>query len=122
MSLTSSQGKVLASLHNVLPAIFGSKDSDALHPIPNLKTRDKWWSRGGTAGVNSVLRDNLKKAKKAIYTGITSFIRDPVARVVATECLTLSISFIKVLSLNDFISNSKLMLLILLCVERLLGI
>ena len=39
--LTSIQGKVLASLHNVLPEIFSSKDGDVLHPIPNLKTRDK---------------------------------------------------------------------------------
>ena len=43
----------------------------------------------GTAGFNSILRDNLKKVKKSIYAGTTSFIRDPVARVVATECLTL---------------------------------
>ena len=72
LGLTSAKGKIFASLHNVLPDFFGSKDRDALHAIPNLKTRDKWWSRGGTAGVNNVLRDNLKKAKKAIYTGITS--------------------------------------------------
>lgn len=43
----------------------------------------------GTAGFNSILRDNLKTVKKSIYAGTTSFIRDPVARVVATECLTL---------------------------------
>ena len=66
-----------------------------MHSIPNLKTRDKWWSRGGTTGVSSVLWENLKKVKKAIHTGITSFILDPVARVVATECLTLIISFIE---------------------------
>ena len=59
LGLTSAQGKVFISLHNVLPAIFGSKDSDVLHLFPSLKTRDKWWSRDGTAGVNSVLRDNL---------------------------------------------------------------
>ena len=44
--LISTQGKVLASLHNVLPAIFSSKDGDVLHPIPNLKKRQimtSWW-------------------------------------------------------------------------------
>lgn len=70
LGLTSSQGKVLASLHNVLPKIFGSMGDDPSVPIPNLKTRDKWWSRGGTAGVSTVLRDNLVKAKKAVHEGI----------------------------------------------------
>ena len=70
LGLTSSQGNLLASLHNVLPEIFGSMGDDPSVPIPNLKTRHKWWSRGGTAGVSKVLRDNLVKAKKAVREGI----------------------------------------------------
>ena len=89
MGLTSAHGKVIASLHNAIPTIFGSKDSDAFHPFPNLKTHDKWLSCVGTARVNNILRDNLKKSKKSIYSGITSFIRDPVARVLATGYLDL---------------------------------
>lgn len=41
LGLTSAQGKVFAPLHNVFPAIFGSKDSGDLHPFLNLKARDK---------------------------------------------------------------------------------
>ena len=41
------------------------------------------------------MRDKFKKAKKVIYTDITPYIRDSVARVVATEYLTLGISFIE---------------------------
>ena len=38
LGVMSLQGKVLASLHNVLPAIFGSIADDPLVPIPNFKT------------------------------------------------------------------------------------
>ena len=41
LGLTSSQGKVFALLHNVLPKIFGSIGDDPSVPIPNIKTQDK---------------------------------------------------------------------------------
>ena len=87
--LTSAQGKVLASLHNVLPEIFGFIGDDPSVPIPNLKTRYKWWSRGGTTGISAILRDNLKKANKAMQAGISSYIVNHVALMVALECLNL---------------------------------
>ena len=45
LELTRSQGKVLASLHNILPEIFGSMGDDPSIPIINIKTRDKWLLR-----------------------------------------------------------------------------
>ena len=45
LKLTSSQGKALDLLHNVLPEIFGSMGFNPLIPIPNLNTRENGLSR-----------------------------------------------------------------------------
>ena len=66
LGLTSTQGKVLASFHNALPDILGSIGDKPSVPISTLKTMDKWWSKDGTAENNDILRDNLKKTKKAV--------------------------------------------------------
>ena len=45
LGLTRSQGKVLASLHNILPDFFGSMGDNPSIPVINIKTWDKWLSR-----------------------------------------------------------------------------
>ena len=54
-----------------------------------------WWSRGGTAGISAILRYNLKKAKKKVQAGVSSYIINHVARLVALECLNLAGTFVE---------------------------
>ena len=45
--------------------------------------------------ISAILRDNLKKAKKAVQAGIGSYTVDPVSRLVALECLNLAGTFVE---------------------------
>ena len=66
LGLTSVQGKVLVSLHNLISEIVSSIGNDPSVPIPNLKTWDKWWSRSDTVGISVILLDNLKRQSRRL--------------------------------------------------------
>ena len=67
---------------------------DSSVPIPNLKIRYNWWSRGGTAGVSKVVCYNHVKEEMAIRWGISTYILDTNLKDVALKYLTKNVNLI----------------------------